>query len=154
MIILHAGLEGDRLLLWGEAPAAPLAPAGRKTKADPGGPLPYDAGAAHLAATLITVLPGRALPGGGGEPPYVWLPTADGRPAPSSGLIAEPLNPGSTPELAPWKVTALRLPPQTAVDLLCACIGKETLGSGILVGPTLAFWARALRFAGALVARE
>jgi SNF2 family DNA or RNA helicase len=83
----------------------------------------------------------------------LWLPTTRGRPIPSSGLIADvpALEPVS---LAPWLVTALALPVPLAIDLLCACIEKDTLATGILVGPTLAFWTRALRFAGALVARE
>jgi SNF2 family DNA or RNA helicase len=153
MIILHAGLEGDQLVLWGEVPADGAARPARKAKGEPE-VSPFDAGAAHLAATLAGVLPGQAIPGGGGEPPLLWAPTVKGLPVPSSGLVGELPPPGTQAELWPWVVTALRLPTPLAIDLLCACIGKETLGTGILVGNTLAFWAKALRFAGALVARE
>src|SRR5207253_6440182 len=41
-----------------------------------------------------------------------------------------------------------------AVDLLCACVDKETMAPGMIVGKTLRFWATALRFAGSLVARQ
>ena len=56
--------------------------------------------------------------------------------------------------LEPWLITALPLPVPLTIDLLSACIEKDTLANGVLIGPTLAFWTRALRFAGALVARE
>jgi superfamily II DNA or RNA helicase len=62
--------------------------------------------------------------------------------------------PSDNPALAPWAITALPLPPALALDLLCACVGKTHLAQGMLVGPTLAFWARLLRFTGALVGRE
>src|SRR5262249_23510561 len=45
-------------------------------------------------------------------------------------------------------------PTPLALDLLCACVNKDRLGEGLLIGSTLAFWARALRFAGALAVRE
>ncbi len=56
--------------------------------------------------------------------------------------------------LAPWRATVLPLEPAQAIDLLGACADRETLAPGVVVGATLAFWARALRFAGALAARE
>jgi SNF2 family DNA or RNA helicase len=49
-------------------------------------------------------------------------------------------------------VTALS--PGQSVDFLSTCAGRETLEPGVVVGTTLAFWARALQFAGGLVARE
>jgi SNF2 family DNA or RNA helicase len=84
----------------------------------------------------------------------LWLPTVKKKPVASSPLIAEPPEPGATTELAPWTVTALRLTSDQAVNLLCACMNKDTLGPGVIVGKTLAFWATALRLAGALVTRE
>src|SRR2546427_122866 len=47
-----------------------------------------------------------------------------------------------------------RVPPAQSIDLLRACAGRDTLAPGVVVGATLAFWSWALRFAGALVARE
>jgi SNF2 family DNA or RNA helicase len=83
-----------------------------------------------------------------------WLPTAQGRPAASSPLIAEPPDPGAEVVLAPWTVTALGLSRAQVVELLCACADRRTLAPGVIVGADLAFWATALRFAGALVARQ
>src|SRR5262249_23254623 len=54
----------------------------------------------------------------------------------------------------PWTVTVLPLTPDQTVDVLAACLDRETLAPGVRAGTTLAFWAAALRFAGALAARE
>jgi SNF2 family DNA or RNA helicase len=51
-------------------------------------------------------------------------------------------------------VNAVRLSPDQAITLLSACVGRETLAPGVVVGKTLAFWATALRFAATLVARQ
>jgi superfamily II DNA or RNA helicase len=159
MIVLHGGIEGGQFFLWGEAPAEAPARNGRATPAPtpapPGRPgaNPFDAGAIRLAGALMEALPGQPLPGGGGAPPLLWAPTVADAPIPSSGLIADVAAVGPV-VLRPWGVTALALPTSMTIDLLCACIGKEMLAPGILVGPTLAFWVRALRFAGALAARE
>ena len=83
----------------------------------------------------------------------MWLPTVKGKPIPSSGLIADVPAVGEV-ALMPWIITALPLPVPLVIDLLCACIDRDTIAAGILIGPTLAFWTRALRLAGALVARE
>ncbi|HZY89952.1 MAG TPA: DEAD/DEAH box helicase, partial [Gemmataceae bacterium] len=149
MIILHGAVADGHFLLWGETPAeAPAARRGRKPKAPTAGPFPYDPGAARLAAALPEAPAG--LPDDG--PVVLWLPTAQGKPVPSSPLIAEV--DGTDAALAPWAVTTLPLTPAAAVGLLCECADRETLRPGVIVGPTLAFWAQALRFAGALVARE
>ncbi len=73
---------------------------------------------------------------------------------PSSPLIAELPDSSASPALCPWAVTALALSIEAVVGLLCMTAGKVTLAPGIIIGPDLAFWARALRFAGALVARQ
>jgi hypothetical protein len=51
-------------------------------------------------------------------------------------------------------VTALRLSTEQAIDLLCRCVDKQVLAPGVIVGNALAFWAKALHVAGALVARQ
>jgi SNF2 family DNA or RNA helicase len=69
-------------------------------------------------------------------------------------MITEP--PGSSEQatLAPWEVTALALPIEQALELLCSSAGEETLSQGVVVGADLAFWAQAVRFAGSIVARQ
>ena len=46
------------------------------------------------------------------------------------------------------------LTPAEAIELLAACAGKQVLKPGVVVSADLAWWAAALRFALALVARE
>ena len=154
MIILHAGQVGGRLLLWGEAPPeAPLAAPrrGRKSKSVGATPYPFDAGPSALCAAIASSLPEVGTPEV--EQAVAWLPAVAGRPIASSSLIAEPPD-ATKAELAPWTVTVLRLASLRAVELLGACAGRETLSPGVIVGPALAYWAAALRFAAALVARE
>ncbi|MDP3937861.1 MAG: DEAD/DEAH box helicase, partial [Deltaproteobacteria bacterium] len=83
-----------------------------------------------------------------------WLPTAGNEAVASSPLVAEPPKARSTITIAPWRITAYRLSPERTVDLLCACVGRETLAPGVVVGADLAFWATAMRLAGATVARQ
>ncbi|MBI3325378.1 MAG: hypothetical protein HYZ81_01560, partial [Nitrospinae bacterium] len=40
------------------------------------------------------------------------------------------------------------------IKLFCASVGKQTLAPGVIIGKDLAFWVVAMRFAGALVARQ
>jgi hypothetical protein len=56
--------------------------------------------------------------------------------------------------LAPGTVTGGVLSPRDAIDLLCACVGRDLLAPGIVVGKDLAYAATALRLAGSLVARQ
>jgi len=77
-----------------------------------------------------------------------------GAPSPSSGLIGEPPDPGAAANLAPWTVAACRLSAGEAVDLLCACVNRETLTPGVVIGKDLAFAAALLHAAGSLVARQ
>jgi len=61
-------------------------------------------------------------------------PTSVTVPIPSSPLLAEPLDGQATSALPPWCVEALVLTPQQAVELLCACAGRQTLAPGVAVG--------------------
>ena len=54
----------------------------------------------------------------------------------------------------PWRITACPLTDDEAVTFLCACVGKQTVAAGVIVGADLAWWSRALRFAGSLMARQ
>ncbi len=164
MIVLHAGVCDDQLLLWGETPAEPraLAPKrnGRKSTKDshtPGlhpQPLPYDAGSEGLVAALQEAGLGSTADRKHTQTVIAWLPTIDNQPVASSPLIAEPPQSRKTPTVAPWTVTALPLTTAQAVGVLCACAGKPMLAPGVSVGKDVLFWATVMRFAGALVARQ
>ncbi len=158
MRIAHAAFLEDALHLWTEGPdpaaGPPPRPRRKRSPEKAAPPLGRDGGLEGVAA---------ALTAGGIDPATVyaavrqltaWLPTMGAHPLASNAVLeAEPPSVGD-PGLRPWTLTALPLAPDLAVDFLCACAGKEVLAPGLLVGPDLAFWSLALRFAGSLAARE
>jgi len=152
MLVLHAAARPDGLWLWGEAAPDATAPAAGSARLPEGRQrYPYDAGPHRLTQALAEVL---ALPSGR-EPVFdtalLWAPTRGRSPSPSSPLVAEPASSRGRARLAAWAVSAAPLEPPLAVDLLCACMGRETLGPGLLVGADLAWCAEVARLAGALV---
>ena len=82
------------------------------------------------------------------------LPAVGTRPVPSSPLIADPPDPKGEATLLPWRVSALRLSTERAVEFICACMGKQILASGVIISKDLVFWAQTLRFAASLVTRQ
>ena len=134
------------LCLWGETDGD-----GRRAGGHAGegaGPLPSAASTRELSKSLrgagLKLKPGSLSV-------TAWLPTADSGPILSGDV--DKLPPGTGVAVAPWSVPAIPLPPREAVDLLCAAMGKRTVGSGA-VGPDLAYWADVLRLAGFQVARQ
>ena len=152
MLILHAGIAENGLLLWGEAPP-PEGAAARHGEAAPNQASPYDAGAERLRAALRQMNQPEPT---GGRPgaAVVWLPTAGGRPLPSSPVVSPPPPARARITLSPWRVTALLLPSKCAVDLLCTVSGSELAAPGVSVGRDLVFWSTALQFAGSITARQ
>jgi SNF2 family DNA or RNA helicase len=160
MIILHAGFQGKHLLLWGETaqpPAESESKPRRATKrvitAKPAR-LIYDAGTEGLLSAMAEFLGGVQIAKSDFEDINVWLPTIDGWPMASNALIAEPVESKSKPVLAPWMVTALPLATVEAIEVLSLCVDKTMLSPGVVIGGDLAYWATAMRFAGAITARE
>ncbi len=157
MVVLHATCLREGFLLWGEAAGeGPRARTTRRQGRKPRilRPYPYDAGADRLMAVLREAGAGIESNGTARRAAAAWLPTCGAAPVPSSPLIAPLAETPAKPELAPWGVDALVLAPQQAVELLCACAGRQTLAPGVAVGRDLAFWAQALPLAGALVAQH
>ena len=158
MLILHAAFCEDRLLVWGEIPAAADLPRRRGSKKKLKVAKPplffYDAGQENLSAALEEAGLGHGLRGIADQDAVAWLPTHKNRPLASSPLIAESSASPEPFELSPWQVTALTIPTAGEIELLCACVGQELLAPGVVIGKDLAFWAQALRFAGSLAARH
>ncbi|MFZ5449341.1 MAG: DEAD/DEAH box helicase [Thermodesulfobacteriota bacterium] len=158
MLILHAASCENRLFVWGEIPAPGdlhLHREGKgKLKAVKPSPFPYDAGKEKLSEALKEAALGHLLRDLAGQTALAWLPTHKDRPLASSPLIAESSVSRAAVDLSPWQVTALALPPAGEIELLCACVNKEVLAPGLIIGKDLAFWAQALRFAGSLAARQ
>jgi len=161
MIALHAAFFEGEFLLWGETPEEPETSVVKKPRnkknlrpiqANPE-PFCYDAGAEKLSSALKEIGFDFKVIKKSIRSIAIWLPTVDSQPVPSSPLIGELRESVRRATLTPWKVTGLRLPLEKAVEFLCRCTAKQTLGPGIIVGKDLSFWAIALRFAAALVTK-
>jgi hypothetical protein len=156
MIVLHAGLEAERLVLWGERQpesAGRLAKRpGRKPRLPRPDSHPFGADARALEEALAEAgLPRKRRTA---ETRIAWLPGRDGAPVASSPLLAPAPEPTAGIGLRPWTVTVLDLPLAEAVDILVATGGRDMLAPGVLVGADLAYAAAALGLAAGLVARE
>lgn len=153
MIVLHAAASGGRLLVWGES-SAEASPARRRSRRRPkreGPPaLPHDAGEDllrhSLAAATVATRTGLA------HPVTAWLPTKDGVPLASSGLVSDAADPDTRAPAEPWTVTAIPMASSQSIALLRATAGQPLIAPGIASGEDLRFWSMALRFAAALVA--
>ena len=162
MIILHGGVIDGQFFLWGEVPAETETSAkkgrsrkgGLKTSSATPEPSPYGAGAGRLSVALKEAGLGFTVNRKTTESMMVWLPVMGRKPVPSSPFIADLPEPGVKATLIPWAVTILPLSTPQTVQFLCACVGKQTLVPGVIVSNDLTFWATAMRFAGALVARQ
>ncbi len=158
MIILHGTFVQRTLYLWGESPADPAhtspTPKGRKPKDKSLQPprFAYDAGAAAVLHKLTEG--GLEFAGHDDAQLFLWVPTVGSVPLASSPLIANPPQSNQSPSLQAWSVSAMRLQPGDAVDLLCRCVDKELLAPGLIVGKDLTCWAAAMRLAASMVVRQ
>jgi SNF2 family DNA or RNA helicase len=155
VIILHAALSGGRLLFWGETPATAAAkPRSRRAKVPSAQSLPFGAGPQALIEMMVQVGLDVAAASLKPAPATLWLPTVDGQPGASSPLIAPSPDSSELAVLAPWTVTTLSISVDQALELLGRGLDQPVIVPGVLVGSTLAYWAAAARFAGALVAQQ
>ena len=156
MLLLHAGLLAGRFVVWGETEAAATrSVAGRASRAKRASTAvlsPWDAGSEPLLATLNSVLEKPHSLTLRSENILAWLPTIKGVPVPSSPILAPASDGEAACVLTPWQLTGIALSWEQTIALLCACAGRDTLDTGVLIGNTLCYWAAAMRFVGALVA--
>ena len=131
MIILHAAFRDGRLLVW----------------------LEPDAGKAALVAAVVRLGTDLKFSRRNVHEAVAWLPTQEGRPAPSGALADSAAIPGEECYLAPHVVAVLALDAQQAIGLLGACAGKRVAVPGVLIGDDLAYWTAAVRFGAGLALR-
>lgn len=149
MIVLHAALCGKQLYLWGETPPEEHSQNARIV----GEAHPFAADSQTIAEALQDTAYDDPVRKRDFRRVYAWLPTYRDAPVASSGLIAEP-PPEPPSKQTPWAVTALTLDVNRAIKLLAACVDKQVLKPGAVVGDDLAWWTAAMRFAGALLERQ
>ena len=156
MIILHGALVDERLYLWGETPneSASVARGSRSRKASAAEPYPYDAGV-EAVARAARELPINFRPTARRKAQAIaWLPTQGDQPLASSALIAQAPSSKAKLRVAPWKVEGISLDAGEGLEVLAGYGERAERLHGIVGGPDLRFWVRALRLAGSLVARQ
>ena len=145
MLVIHAGFRERCLVLWGESSI------GDRVPAEPG-MHPFSASYEQLADTLESI--GVKVPRVEAVSNEVLLPSFDRMPVPSNPLLGRESPGKKAADLRPWQVETLSLRAAAALEFLCLATGKEMLEPGVMAGVDLAYWAAAMRFAGALVPRQ
>src|SRR5262245_17335242 len=154
MIILHGALLDDALFLWGESPSERAAQTKSRRRADRPTPYPYDAGAEAVTRAARELPIAFRPPARRKAEATAWLPTRGDHPLPSSALIGEAPESSEPIESAPWVVEGISLSTGEALDLLSGYGQRAGMLHGVVGGPDLRFWIRAVRLAGSLVARQ
>ena len=146
MLVLHAAFRERCLVLWGESSTA------GRIRAE-AGVHPFSASYEQLADALESV--GLKVARVEAVSNEVLLPSLDAMPMRSSPLLGREAQGKKAVALRPWWVETVSLRAPAALELLCrTTTGKEMLAPGVMAGADLAYWAAAMRFAGALVARQ
>ena len=145
MLVLHAGFRARRLLLWGEVPDAV------QSRRAPGDAHPFCAGSQIIRGFLEGA--GVRVSGVDAESAAVSLPTVRNAPVPSTPLLADVVTTGK-PNIARWTVETVTLDARATLEFLCYCAGRDPSERGVIAGSDLTYWIAAMRFAGALVARQ
>ena len=158
MIVLHAALTENDLVVWGEQSTneseRPAKVTNRRSEGAPPLRYPYDAGPGPLLAA-INEAPLGFNPKRRDLADFVaWLPTKGARPIASSPMIAEPPASRSATKPAPWLVTGYPFDICNAYDWLLICSGRRTLAPGVLIGADIVFWTDAFRFAVSIIAAQ
>jgi SNF2 family DNA or RNA helicase len=162
MIVLHAGVLDHNFYIWGETSLETECLPRRNRRGQGNLKNPgrspelylYNAGTTELWSALRETGLSFKVSKRCAESLILQLPTVNNQPIPSSPLIADPPDPKGEAILLPWKVSALRLSREQAVEFICACMGKQVLAPGVVIGKDLAFWGQALRFAASLLTRQ
>src|SRR5438067_108492 len=103
MLVLHGALLDDSLAVWVEPEG------GKATLVE------------AIAEVGLTLKFGKRI----AKPAAAWLPTHEGKPAPSTALLEEGPAAGGPFEIAPHRVTILPLSARHAIDFIAACAGKN-----------------------------
>jgi SNF2 family DNA or RNA helicase len=144
MLVLHAGLLDEELLVWGEMPPATGKVHSRFASRN---------NLKDALAEAGSIRRGQAYGRGRVDGRVVaWLPTALEHAVPSTTLIAPKGELGPAPDkLAAYSVEAFAFDAPSMLALVRACAGQSLLAPGLAIGRDLAYWPRLARFAAMLV---
>lgn len=82
------------------------------------------------------------------------LPSAEGMPLPSSGILNITTPDITKVALQKWEIPCLLLSPLTAIEFFIEIGEHTTLASGIILGEDVIFWQKVFRYAVTLVIRQ
>ncbi|NSW81680.1 MAG: DEAD/DEAH box helicase [Syntrophothermus sp.] len=155
MIVLHLGIIGGRMYVWGEVPGESGKLGRRRGRAPRGVPprSPFDAPPERLREALQML--GVEFRGGesASRNLVAWLPSIPEGPVASSLLISGSAGSGADAEIKPWTVSALEMTVLEAQDLLVAASVISAPVRGVVVGSDIGYWIQAFRVAVSLAAR-
>ena len=155
MIVLHLGILGGRMYVWGEVPPDGVKKGRRRGRPAKGllARSPFDAPPEQLKEALQIL----GVEFRGAESPSrnlaAWLPSTPDGPVASSLLISESAGSDACAEIKPWTVSGLEMKPLEAQDLLAAASEISAPVRGVLFGTDIGYWLQALRMALSLAAR-
>ncbi len=155
--ILHLSKVKNAIFLWGEVSADiddfPSHLTIKKIQSQPQ-PYPFNADLKRIKQVLKQIPIGIKPKAKKKEQVLAWLPTKGKYPVPSSPIIAEIPGSRAKVKLTAWKLTALHLNTNQAMDLLSVCKGRQTLAPGVIPGPDIFWWTSILNFSASLVTRQ
>jgi len=153
VLLLHAGYYDGKIYFWGESPfeAEEDTSVAAKKKVHS---LPFGADGETVKEAIAETLYDGSIRKVESEEIVIWIPTAGNKPLSSSPMIMEAVYQSTHLKLSPWKVEAVHIGLENTISFLSACLNKDILKSGLVLGADLNYWTLAVRFAGALVARQ
>lgn len=158
MIILHASASSGRSVFWGEASLESSEKPARKAVRRNGQfrvrPSRFALDSDRLALVLAGLADGLSIAKAQRQQWTAWLPSSEHGALPSSALLCDIAEEPGDVKLEAWKTPVVVLSHDQAARVLLAVMDRTTCGPGVVVGKTLAYWTRVLRFAGAIVARQ
>ncbi len=158
MIVLHAGLFDDQVILWAEEPIAVReidgAKQGHRTRKKRH---PFSAPYARvLSAIEQSALP-EEIDSSRVATIQIWLPSTDDFPVPSSRLLCsddDGFEFQKPTRHSPWAVDTVAMHALEIVDLVDRAESGHILSPGVILGSEFSYIVQLARFSSALVARQ
>ena len=155
MLVLHAGYDKGTLYFWGESPfESNDAPKEKKGAGKTLAKLPFAADGDTVKNAIAETLYDGRVRKLDSTTVQIWVPCSGSNPLSSSPLVQEDEGKTKENKLKPFLIEAIDIGHENTISFLSACVNRDIIKAGIVFGEDLNFWIRAVRFAGALVARQ
>jgi SNF2 family DNA or RNA helicase len=156
MIILHAGLLNDQVILWAEDSSAAhkflAEPSRRRSRASRH---PYSASHAQVVSAVDQSADFAAMDAGRVATVQAWLPSTNEMPVPSSRLFwPEDVEFPLATKHSAWAIDTISVHALEIVDLMDHAERGNVLSPGVILAAEFAYILQLARFASGLVARQ